>query len=811
MSVYLYIDGTDRTSNLERDTVVIKNQIQQRADTMTFRLLGGNAPTEWQDVRFFKGDTIASFVTKTVTLDGNFQQGVSYFWPGQVLKIRVNDSDEEEVIVDTYTESTLTIVLVAAPSGTVSTGDIIGEQLFGGTMTTPKTDNVIVAQNVEYDCGVIDYTKIFDKKLVSDTWEDVDSRYIINSFVNSTVNLQNTIDVLDFDNDAAIQAEWIEGGDGNNPTIDSSDFIEGDASGVFGWTNSSGSANWDGTPATRDLSDLVGVTSGTPTEGLMMLWGNPADFSTITDLKVRLGSSSSDYSELTLTTLTKLTINGFTYLLAKFTDAPSPTGTPDWTAVDYASIRITQTGTSSIKLNGLRVMKDRSFTLKNVLATPDLDDFRAPRTKATAVIQTLAKLWEYLWFVDYDRDIHFIDEENDSSPWDATNSDVTRLVTQIDASQVGNRIEIEGGEETSASKYPQVFAGDDTLREWLMKNKFKNMAVSISDAATGTVDTMEATTTTTTVKATAHGLAVQDHVVMIDRGDVVRELLTVPDNDTFTVEAVPSQASGDQFRLFSTAKTIGIEGIADETTVDYVENSNEKSVRATDSEATVIAGDFIRFSFNERVPIQRRYTDAASQAALEALGLGDGIFDLAPIIDQNIDSQALAISIAQAKVAQYSNPIVTGSYLTDRHGIKAGQIQNIADTNRSFDDEYVIQTVSMKQKGGKFADNFQFTVVFGANLFGWIEFVQGILEIQDKIEINSDAVVVTFVTANEIVESSDVNQVAKDGGFKSVKSAETVESADVNVVSTLATGTWRFEPNGVGQTLDTRFDLADFA
>jgi hypothetical protein len=54
---------------------------------------------------------------------------------------------------------------------------------------------------------------------------------------------------------------------------------------------------------------------------------------------------------------------------------------------------------------------------------------------------------------------------------------------------------------------------------------------------------MEATTTTTTVKATAHGLIVDDYMVNRTRSNAVRKVLTVPDPDSFTVDAVTSQAS----------------------------------------------------------------------------------------------------------------------------------------------------------------------------------------------------------------------------------------------------------------------------
>ena len=152
MSINLYIDGTDQTSDLAVNTISIRNQLQQRADSMNFTLNdGATVPTEHDLVRFFRTDTIASFSTKTVTLDGNYEKGTNFFYPGQVLKIRIGDSDEEDVTVDTYDEDTLQIVLVDAPSGSVSQGDKIGFILFGGTVSKVTVSDEVYKSNIEYN------------------------------------------------------------------------------------------------------------------------------------------------------------------------------------------------------------------------------------------------------------------------------------------------------------------------------------------------------------------------------------------------------------------------------------------------------------------------------------------------------------------------------------------------------------------------------------------------------------------------------------------------------------------------------------
>lgn len=78
-------------------------------------------------------------------------------------------------------------------------------------------------------------------------------------------------------------------------------------------------------------------------------------------------------------------------------------------------------------------------------------------------------------------------------------------------------------------------------REWITKNKFKNLSVKLNDGSI--TDTMEASTNTTTVNATAHGLVAGDYIVNRTRSNAVREVLTVPSANQFTVSAVTGQTS----------------------------------------------------------------------------------------------------------------------------------------------------------------------------------------------------------------------------------------------------------------------------
>jgi hypothetical protein len=800
----VYINGSDQTIDLEDSTLRIENVLQQRTDTAAFKIKSGNRPTENQDVKIYKSDLIDSIASNVVTLQGIIQLDTNAFYQGQKLKIGIGNADEEEVQVDSYDESTLQITLVAAPVGTHAQGDSIGELIFGGIVSEVEDLNVEVLANLEYEVVCVDYTKIFDKKLVSDTWEDVDSRYIINSFLNTDVNLNNEIDAMDYENTTALRAEWIESGDGNNPTQDNADYIENLASAVFDWTFAGGTATFTGSPDTSDISDLVGAASGTPTKGALMIWGETSDQASITSIKVRIGSDSSNYAEITMPDLT--TATDWQYLSADF-DTGVITGTPDWTAVVYAAIIITQTVTGQVKFNGLRVNAANSFTMYGVESSPEYDDMRSPAKKPSDLMQLFAKTWEYVWFIDYNRDIHFKPKEADDAPYSITTSsnNFTGLRTQVDVSQLGNRITVSGGEKHSDSTTYQIFEGNLGTREWDLLNKFADLNISIDNNSLNAA--AEAGTTTINIKITGHGLVTDDFITNRSRNNVRRQI-TYIDNDNFTVEAVTGQTTGDTISFFSVAKVGGIDTV-DPATVDYIYNSNAANVKATDSEATLEDAEFIQFNFKERVEINLIYSDSASVSAMKALGFGDGIKDLDPVVDRNIQDVATALAVAQAKVREFSNPVITGSFTTDQHGLKAGQLLYINETGRGIDDHYIIQRMSMIQRGGQFGDYFVYSVKFGTTLFGWIEFMQKLLAIKDKVALNTEAIPVKHISEQEILESSEVNQVATDGGFNSSKGVETTESSETNTAYIKVSETWQFETS-VGQTLETRFDLADF-
>jgi len=756
--IKIFVNDTNVSAYLADESLTVIDQIGNKANTSSFQLnKGATAPEENQEVKIFDVVDIVSYSGTALVVKDKLRSGLSLltfskFRVGEYIWLGIGAATEERVTISAVAAGAagqVNITLSAAAVSAHIAGEFAGKLVFGGTLTYVKQENPHQLTDVEYDCQATDYTKIFDKKNVNDSWEDVDARYIINDFLNTTINYNAEVDDMDYANNTAIQAEWIESGDGTNPTVDTSDLIQGTSAGTFPWTNSGGSATFSATPTSQNLSDLTGAASGTPTKGNLTLWYKRSIATGITSLTARIGSSSSDYRALTI----PLEADTDWHFISVPLTGGSSTGTPVWTAADYLAFIVAETVSGNFKIDDVRMTADGSFTAYNLEASNDFDDVRFGFKKPTICMDRFSKGLGFFWYIDYEKDIHFFPTETTGAPFNIADAsdNFNKLVVDVDTAQLKNRQVVRGGEKTSDSTYTQVIQGDNAIREWIMKAKFKNLTIKLDNNTSK--DTTEAGTTTTTINATTHGLVVGDWIVNRTRS-AARKVLTVPTADQFTVEAVASQTDGDTFSKFAAAQTVGIENLVDETTVNYVSNFNEKSIRAGSATATLPTTSYLLFEYNEIIPIRVQVTDYVSVAALKALIGGDGIFDGAVIMDTSIKSTQDARDRGQAEVTEFGNPIVKISFTTDHEGLKAGQTIQVTDTNKGIAGSFIIQKVKMKWRAGDAPD---FDIQCASTLFGIIEYFQKLSRAISERDIDEDEVIDQILGESATITISDVN------------------------------------------------------
>ena len=787
----LFIAGTKRTSNLIRNSIKINDELQEKPNRLTFKLGAGARPTEFEDVKVYEAFDIVAVDGTTITLEYDFflNEAAGLFRLNDVLVIDIGEGTEVKktitaIVADSTTDKIKMTVTPAGADG--SAGNLAGIRLFEGNIVDVNDSNQKTLTNIIYDVIGLDYTRIFDKKLINDTYEDKTSRYIVNSMCNEFINKNQVIDDMDYANDAAIQAAWTETGDGDNPIIDDIVFQEGAASGDFDWTFAGGTATFTAAPASTDISGFTGAASGSPTKGIMGFWYECADFLKVTSFEIRIGSGAGAYVKWTITP----TDNLANFEGLKFTDG-TVVGAPDWTDVDYLAVVVTETADSSIGFDGFRVLEEEYFRhFPFVQTSTEFDNFRISRIKPTETMQRLANELDWYWYIDYDRQIHLFPETTNFSPFDLneTSNNFLNLRINDDTSRLINRQVVKGGDEVSTDVYPQVVEGDSVVKEWIMKNKFKNLEVFLDDNSVN--NPAEVGTNTTNIKVTGHGLVTGDYIVNRTRANAVR-LITKVDNDNYTVDTVAAQTDGDTISNF-VAKVVGVEGLDAEAGNDYMSNFNEKSIRVIDGADPPDTGEFVLFRYNEVFPILVQRSENVSIANMEnVLGYSDGIFDGQPVVDRTIKTRPEAISVAQAVLNKYANVVIGASFSTTVAGLQSGQLINIKDTasgTRNINQPFVIQKIITKQV--EEGENI-YTVTCSSLLYGVLEMLQQLFRQDRKLEVDEDAKINNIEDADETINITDSVASAVDDNLQ----AETVTIAD-GVASQVITPPFEWQPTG---------------
>lgn len=422
---------------------------------------------------------------------------------------------------------------------------------------------------------------------------------------------------------------------------------------------------------------------------MVAFWYKQADNTAVTDIRVRIGSDSSNYAEVTLTPASD---NDWNYARLDLEDA-SITGTPNWKAVDYVAIVVNETGSSEVRIDGLRINATKSFTFDNVQDGVTFDDFRSSFKKPTLVIQQLADQNRFFWYIDYDRDIHFFPSETNVSPFsvDENSENFLNLSVNVDSRKVVNQQVVRGSTETSSTKTQQEIRGDGKRREWVLRNKFRNLSV------------------------------------LVDTG------------------------SG-----FNTQST-GIEFIDDDDgSFQYFSNFNAQSVRASGSVSTLATTSDIRFRYHEVIPIVTLAKDNASITALKKLLGNDGVFDGRAIIDKSIKTRVEAEAISESKIDKYSNPIITATFNTNHEGLRSGQIIRIKDRTqgRNIDQNFIIQKVKTSVMSEQDGLN-EYTVKCASTVFGIIELLQKLLQETQNLQVDENEVIFNVETVNETVQATE--------------------------------------------------------
>lgn len=128
------------------------------------------------------------------------------------------------------------------------------------------------------------------------------------------------------------------------------------------------------------------------------------------------------------------------------------------------------------------------FTSANAASTLTIESISFNRLSLADCLQKLADAISYVWYVDYDMDIHFFPKNTEVAPFNLSDSSGNYIYDSLevveDLTQVRNSILVQGGEAVSAATRTEYWSGDATRTHYPLANKFSERpTVTVGGAA----------------------------------------------------------------------------------------------------------------------------------------------------------------------------------------------------------------------------------------------------------------------------------------------------------------------------------------
>ena len=156
---------------------------------------------------------------------------------------------------------------------------------------------------------------------------------------------------------------------------------------------------------------------------------------------------------------------------------------------------------------------------------------------------------------------------------------------------------------------------------------------------------------------------------------------------TWTCKYQASPLPHPSVKLNGVNKSVGWDGVDPPANYHFMLNATTKILSLGGLQGTPADGDEIVITYGADVPIIIRWDD---QASIDAIGIFEHC-----ITDNNIDTKEWAIDVAKADLLQNANPVIQGSFTTNRSDIKSGQIITVNSTKRNINQDFLVQRVEL--------------------------------------------------------------------------------------------------------------------
>lgn len=202
--------------------------------------------------------------------------------------------------------------------------------------------------------------------------------------------------------------------------------------------------------------------------------------------------------------------------------------------------------------------------------------------------------------------------------------------------------------------------------------------------------------------------------------------------------------------------TLGIDNI-DTSGKDFVVNVAEKNIKNLDH-AALTAGHLMKVTYKYKIPVFSQVEDHDSIELMQEYEGGDGIYEGELIVDDTIETKAVARQRGKAELDMYSNPLIEGSFTTIQHGYRSGQLLTVNIPSRAINSTYLIRDVSINSHGNGLIE---YNITFATRLKGLTSFLIGLYDNGRKTFERTDEILDTYKLIDHDITINFVDDVTK--------------------------------------------------
>jgi hypothetical protein len=196
------------------------------------------------------------------------------------------------------------------------------------------------------------------------------------------------------------------------------------------------------------------------------------------------------------------------------------------------------------------------------------------------------------------------------------------------------------------------------------------------------------------------------------------------------------------------AKTLGVDGLHEGRDFYWSYGSNVLT-----AEVAPGAGARVALTYRGLFPILVDERIDAEILARRALEGGTGVYE-AIADDPAINVQTVAVQKALAYLRKHGVIPQTIRFETDRPGLRPGQLLPVRVATAGLDDNYLIESVNMRDVQGA-VNRYQVTAVSGDALGGWLEWFSALARQAQKFVLYDEDQVMMLKIVTETVRVSD--------------------------------------------------------